>query len=132
RGFVLANDYGQTQVTRADEFEHQRFSLATFVGVNFPLLKAYFAGGSRGEFLKPSGDPERGIHARLLGRRLVPAVRQRFEERFGGAAQQRLQEPVARARECARVGRSELAAGHYREALKEQPANWVLLNEVSM
>src|SRR5439155_19575418 len=70
--------------------------------------------------------------ARLLGRRLVPAVRQRFEERCGGAAQQRLQEPVARARECARVGRSELAAGHYREALKEQPANWVLLNEVSM
>ena len=42
RGFILVNDYGQTQLTRDDEFEHQRFSLATFVGLNFPLLKAYF------------------------------------------------------------------------------------------
>jgi tetratricopeptide (TPR) repeat protein len=132
RGFVLANDYGQTQVTREDEFEHQRFSLATFVGVNFPQLKAYFGEAGRGDFLEPSGDPERGIHARLLGKRLAPDVRQTFEERFGGAAQQRLHEPATRARECARVGRFELAAGHYREALKEQPSNWVLLNEVSM
>ena len=44
-GFILVNDYGQTQATREDEFEHQRFSLATFVGVNFPLLKAYFRRG---------------------------------------------------------------------------------------
>ena len=40
QGFILVNDYGQTQATRDDEVEHQRFSLATFVGVNFPLLKA--------------------------------------------------------------------------------------------
>jgi tetratricopeptide (TPR) repeat protein len=132
RCFILANDYGQTQVTREDEFEHQRFSLATFVGVNFPLLKAYFGEAGRGDFLDPSADPERGIHARLVGKRLAPDVRQRFEERFGGPAQKRLHEPVTRARECARVGRFELAAGHYREALKEQPSNWVLLNEVSM
>jgi tetratricopeptide (TPR) repeat protein len=132
RGFILANDYGQTQVSREDEFEHQRFSLATFVGVNFPQLKAYFGEGSRGDFLEPSGDPERGIHARLLGKHLAPDVRQRFEECFGGAAQRQQQEPVTRARECARVGRFELAAGHYRQALQAQPANWVLLNEVSM
>jgi tetratricopeptide (TPR) repeat protein len=30
------------------------------------------------------------------------------------------------------VGRFELAADFYRQALKQQPANWVLLNEVSM
>ncbi len=41
-GFILMNDYGQTQLSKEDEFEHQRFSLATFVGVNFPLLGAYF------------------------------------------------------------------------------------------
>jgi tetratricopeptide (TPR) repeat protein len=132
RGIILASDYGQTQVTREDEFEHQRFSLATFVGVNFPLLKAYFGEGGRGDFREPSADPERGIRARLLGKHLAPDVRQRFEECFGGAAQRRQQEPVIRARECARVGRFELAAGHYREALKAQPSNWVLLNEVSV
>ena len=38
------NDYGQTREVSTTEFEHQRFSLATFVGVNFPLLGRYFAG----------------------------------------------------------------------------------------
>ena len=38
-----------------DEIEHQRFSLATFVGVNFPLLKAYFGKGNRCQFVEPSG-----------------------------------------------------------------------------
>ena len=33
-GFILVNDYGQTLTPREDEFEHQRFSLATFVGIN--------------------------------------------------------------------------------------------------
>jgi tetratricopeptide (TPR) repeat protein len=132
RGFILASDYGQTQVTREDEFEHQRFSLATFVGVNFPQLKAYFGEGGRCQFLETSGDHDRGIHSRLLGRTLSPALAQRFEERFGAAAQQRQQEPWTKARECARVGRFELAAGYYRETLNAQPANWVLLNEVSM
>src|ERR1700687_5473952 len=41
-GFILVNDYGPTQSTHSDDFEHQRFSLATFVGVNFPQLEAYF------------------------------------------------------------------------------------------
>jgi tetratricopeptide (TPR) repeat protein len=132
RGIILANDYGQTQVTREDEFEHQRFSLATFVGVNFPLLKAFFAEDGRCQYLEPSGDQDRGIHARLLGSKIHPEVGQRFEERFGAAAQQRQQEAWQKARECARVGRFELAAGYYREALKGQPSNWVLLNEVAM
>src|SRR5262249_10027179 len=42
QGFLLVNDYGQTQVASYDEFEHQRFAQATAVGLNFPLLKAYF------------------------------------------------------------------------------------------
>ncbi len=131
-GFVLANDYGQTQITREDEFEHQRFSLATFVGVNFPLLKSYFGEAGRCDWLEPYGGEERGIHARLLGRKLPPEVGLRFEESFGRAAHDRREQPVQRARESARVGRFELAASSYREALREQPHNWVLLNEVAM
>jgi hypothetical protein len=41
QGFILANDYGQTHVEHDAEYEHQRFSQATFIGVNFPQLKAY-------------------------------------------------------------------------------------------
>jgi tetratricopeptide (TPR) repeat protein len=130
-GFILASDYGQTQMTRQEEFEHQRFSLATFVGVNFPLLKAYFGDGGRCQWREPSPESE-SIHARLLGHNLGHRTRVRFAELFGKDRQDWLAEPLARARECARVGRFELAATYYREALERQPANWVLLGEVSM
>jgi tetratricopeptide (TPR) repeat protein len=57
-GFILINDYGQTEITLDDDFEHQRFSLATFVGVNFPLLKAYFS--VRGEGRETRDEEEAG------------------------------------------------------------------------
>jgi tetratricopeptide (TPR) repeat protein len=132
RGFILVNDYGQTQLSQEGEFEHQRFSLATFVGVNFPLLKQFFGESGRCEYLEPSGDEDRGIHSRLLGRKLAPETSVAFEQRFGQAAQEKLQERWKWARDCARVGRFELAADAYREALRDQPYNWVLLNEVAM
>jgi tetratricopeptide (TPR) repeat protein len=132
RGFILASDYGQTQTTREDEFEHQRFSFASAVGVNFPLLKQFFGESGRCEYLEPTGDQDRGIHTRLLGKQVAPEVSLAFEQRFGAAAQQKQQQEWDRARQCARVGRFELAADHYREALKGQPSNWVLLNEVAM
>ena len=131
-GLILINDYGQTQATRDEEIEHQRFSLATFVGVNFPLLKAYFGQpGSPYQFVEPSGE-ERGIHSRLLGRRLGPETQTRFFERFGSAAQDRLLAPMQHAREAIKTGRFEVAASLYHEALCLQRGNWVLLNEISM
>ncbi len=130
-GFILINDYGPTQTGRDDEFEHQRFSLATFVGVNFPLLKAYFGDQGKAQWLEPSGD-SRGIHSRLLGKDLAMETRLRFAERFSDAAYDALQAPIQRARACAKSGRFELAATYYQEAVQRQPGNWVLLNEVSM
>src|SRR6202007_1893483 len=67
QGIILLADYGPTQPGGAEDFEHQRFSQATFVGVNFPELAAYFGGEGRGRWLDP-GDEGAGIHARLLGR----------------------------------------------------------------
>ena len=131
QGILLVNDYGQTQATHDDEIEHQRFSLATFVGVNFPLLKAYFGEGGRCQFIEPSGE-ERGIHSRLLGKKLGSETQARFFERFNTAAQDRLQESVMQARACLKHGRFEMAASFFKEALARQPRNWVLLNEISM
>jgi tetratricopeptide (TPR) repeat protein len=51
---------------------------------------------------------------------------------FGKAAQEKMQEPLRKARECAKVGRFELAAEFYKQALDEEPRNWVLVNEISM
>jgi tetratricopeptide (TPR) repeat protein len=130
-GFILVNDYGQTQLSRDDEFEHQRFSLATFVGVNFALLREYFGESKRCGYFHPSGEEGRGIHSRLLGHTIDLDVASRFGDRFGEDAHKRLQEPIQRARTCAKAGRFELAAGIYQEALHLQPRNWVLLCEVS-
>src|SRR5439155_16109914 len=131
QGFILINDYGQTQVTRDDEFEHQRFSLATFVGVNFPLLKSYFERSEAHRWVEP-GEETGGIHSRLLSRKPAAATIARFQERFGKTALEHVQEPVLKARACIRMGRFELAATFYNEALERQPRNWVLLNEISM
>jgi len=131
QGFILVNDYGQTQRSQKEEFEHQRFSLATFVGVNFPLLKAYFEDVVKATWLEPHGE-ETGIHTRLLARRVPSPVRLRFQEQFSQGAQEKLREPLVKARQCTQVGRFELAATYYSQALKEQPRNWVLLNEVAM
>jgi tetratricopeptide (TPR) repeat protein len=160
-GFILVNDYGQTLMDRDDEFEHQRFSLATFVGVNFSLLRQYFGVGKRCEYLEPDGEEGLGIHARLLARGqesgdrsqdsaervqesrvrsqelgagrggLLPEVRGKFTECFGEARYKQQQEPIQKARACGKAGRFEMAAGFYREALALQPRNWVLLAEVS-
>ena len=78
QGIVLINDYGQTEVTRTDDFEHQRFSQATSVGLNFPLLSDFnkhviqhrfcTACGveSYAEGAMPDGTPTVGINLRCL------------------------------------------------------------------
>jgi tetratricopeptide (TPR) repeat protein len=81
--------------------------------------------------VKPSGDA-RGIHSRLFSRNLGSETITRFYECFSDAAHEQLQEPINQARGCAKAGRFELASGYYQEALRRQPRNWVLLNEVSM
>jgi hypothetical protein len=130
-GFILANDYGPTQLAPAEEYEHQHFSEATFIGVNFPLLKAYFTDAKPHRWSEPAGERE-SIHARLLGHQPAPETVARFEECFGKAAWERVEEPARRARELLRTGRLEAAASAFRQALAGQPHNWVLLNEVAL
>src|SRR5262249_13522621 len=119
-GLILASDYGQAKEVVAEGFEHQRFSLATFVGVNFPLLRRYFLAGDRASWVEPSGE-EASIHSRLLLVRPGVRVTMRFEECFSETARQWLEEPAQRARELARHGRFQAALGEYTEALKRQP-----------
>jgi tetratricopeptide (TPR) repeat protein len=130
-GFILANDYGPTQLSSAEEYEHQHFSEATAIGVNFPQLKAYFTDAKPHRWIEPAGERE-SIHARLLAHQPAPETIARFEEGFGKAAWDRAEEPARRARELLRAGRLEAAASAFRQALAGQPHNWVLLNEVAL
>jgi tetratricopeptide (TPR) repeat protein len=129
-GFVLVNDYGQTKEVAAEEFEHQRFSLATFVGVNFPLLGAYFSGKPDRRWVEPD-EGDTSVHARLLGPAVTVETQLRFQECFSKKAQEWLEGPAKRARELAKVGRLQAALGQYRVALERQPCSWVLMNEVA-
>ena len=129
-GFILLNDYGQTEVTTGDEYHHQLFSQATCSGLNFPLLKTYFDGSVDGQWIEPLVGAK-DIHSRLLGRQPAAATVARFRERFSRDHLEWIQEPTRQAHELAKVGQFEAAAVSYRQALDRQPANWVLMNEVA-
>jgi tetratricopeptide (TPR) repeat protein len=131
QGFILMNEYGHARTSRDDDFEHQRFSYATAVGLNFPLLKEFFGEAGKCKWLEPSGDDERGIHTRLMSKQPGLELNVRFQQMFGKDAFEKLEEPIKKARACVQYGRFELAASFYQEALKLQPRNWVLMNEIS-
>jgi tetratricopeptide (TPR) repeat protein len=129
-GFILIDDYGPTHIEPGEDYEHQQYSLATFIGVNFPLLKAYFGDQLRLCWAEPPEESE-SLHARLLAHQLSEETVQVFQERFAKSACDRLQEPVGKARAWVKAGRLDSAVHAYREALECQPFNWVLANEVA-
>jgi tetratricopeptide (TPR) repeat protein len=130
-GFILINDYGHSRIAREEDFEHQRFSYATALGLNFPLLKAYFGDSGECQWLEPAGDDERGIHTRLMSKRPSYDLRMQFSQVFSKSAFEALEDPIKKARTLTQYGRFELASSYYREALNLQPRNWVLMNEIS-
>jgi tetratricopeptide (TPR) repeat protein len=132
-GFILMNDYGSASGSE-QEFEHQRYTGSTFVGVNFPLLEAYFAANSasseRVRWAAPVEDSGR-IYSRLLGHDVPDVVVEQFAQRFSKPVWDRLDQPVQAAKTVSSQGRVELALSQYRSALAEQPWNWLLLGEVA-
>lgn len=145
KGFILINDYGSAEGS-AEEFEHQRYTGSTFVGVNFALLKDYFESdhdrstGGEQPTPAPTAEPVRWtepaegsgrIFSRMLGHDLHPKIVASFRERFGKPACDHLDEPVQKAKTLAGQGRFEVAASSYRVALERQPWNWLLLGEVA-
>jgi len=80
---ILINDYRLAkEAHKSEDYQHQRFAGSAAIGVNFPLLKANFAGSERLDWIEPKEDNGH-IYTRLLGRRLAPNVIDRFHGRFG-------------------------------------------------
>jgi len=129
-GFLLLNDYGHEDDVAPEDFEHQRFSSATFVGLNFPLLQAYFADHQHNAWLVPPGEEE-SIHARLLGQVLSEPVTKGFKELFCADNPKVSEDHLKAARDSIAVGRLEAATAAYRKALECQPYNWLLMSEIS-
>jgi tetratricopeptide (TPR) repeat protein len=130
-GFILINDYSSMRPEGADDFQHQRYSQSTFIGLNFPLLESYFTQVVPAQWIEPPEGEHTSIHARLLGRQLTAETVSCFQERFGKVALEQNQEAVQLARTTAKAGRLEAALTAYQVALEHQPFNWALMNEVA-
>jgi tetratricopeptide (TPR) repeat protein len=130
-GFILINDYGQVAPETAGDFQHQRYSQSTFIGINFPFLKACFSDQALSVWVDPTDESQASIHARLLARRPAAETVTCFHDRFGKDAQDERQEPVQRARDGLKAGQFEAALAAYELALERQPYNWALMNEVA-
>jgi tetratricopeptide (TPR) repeat protein len=129
-GFILINDYGHNDVGEAQHFEHQRFSDSTCVGLNFPLLQDYYRTANKVFWEQPREDAG-SVYARLLGHRISDRTVACFHELFSKENIEKCQQAGNLARECIRIGRLEAATTAYRQAVAEQPRNWLLLSEVS-
>lgn len=128
--FILVNDYGSADGKDAAQFEHQRYTGSTFVGINFALLKNYFTNVRKCQWLEPAED-DGHIFSRMLGHRIATDTEAIFCERFGKRGFDWRQQPAQMARECRNHGRVEAAATYYRVALERQPKNWMLMDEVA-
>src|SRR5262249_47041304 len=129
-GFIIANEYGSTEHEPNGDYEHQRFSQTTAIGLNFPELKAYFGDSGRAQWIEPSEERD-GIHGRLMGRNSSSETVSAFQELFTKSSFDRLTEPAERARQLAKAGRLDTALTCYNTALERQPMNWVLMDEVA-
>jgi tetratricopeptide (TPR) repeat protein len=130
-GFLLANDYGPVRPDQiADNALAQRFGRTTALGINFPLLDHLVAG--RGyTVLRPDGDDDWPIHARLYSRRELPRTAVAFRARFALEAYRAREEAAENARVHRAAGRNDQALEEYRTALERRPRDWHLLGEVA-
>jgi len=130
-GFILINDYGHTKMEDAQEsFEPQRFSGTSAVGLNFSLIPECLKRLGILGWVESIEDDDRLI-SRLLVKAPGSGVISCFQDLLSKRASLRVQGPAMEARAFVEQGRYELATGFYEKALREQPWNWALMNEVA-
>ncbi len=128
-GFLLINDYGHVDEGATESFEHQRLSLATSVGLNFPLLKAFAK--ERGlVWVEPKNEYGQ-IYSRLVGAAPYPQTIAKFQEIFAKETFEKADLPALRARAFAKAGYLERGIAEFGKALDAEPYNWLLYLEAA-
>ena len=131
QGFVLFNDFGPSEPDQVDAVSYLgRFGSSVAVSVNFPLLEHHFSSSGR-TFLKPTGDAEITIRARLLGTRVGPGTARAFRERFGDDRRLQADRLASEAIEHINAGRFDDALECYKTALRHCPNDWHLLGQAA-
>ena len=133
-GFILINDYGQTQMTTRRRIRASTVFLCHLRRREFPVLKAFFDESSKMPVGRAVRRRHRGIHSRLCrGSRQCDPTVSLLQQIFSDAGLR----SVAGADQQSAAAASNPAASSWRRTFtskrsSSQPRNWVLLNEISI
>lgn len=130
-GFIIVNDYGQINPDQSrEEIVHQHYGGSIACEINFLLMRDFCRRKCELTWAEPEGEIDL-IHSRLIGRAVDAKVQKCFATVYGRAGYDEAQRPVQQARQLQQNGRIEQALVAYEKALKKQPYNWVLADEVA-
>ncbi len=130
-GFMLATDYGLADPDPAREaFEFQHFGGSVAIGLNFEAVSRVFDGRDGIQVVAPDSDTDH-LLSRLIGPAPAPAVTKVFRDRYSKATWDRLTQPLKDAQDMVSHGQIEAARWKYDEALRLQPHNWAVLEEIA-
>jgi len=130
-GFMLVSDYGQANFDPdrlAPEFQHFGGSVA--VGVNFGAVGRVFGMTGKGVVTVPDSDTEH-LLSRLISRQPADQTKDTFRARYSKETWDQLTKPVSEAQGLVAAGQIEAARWKYQEALRLQPFNWAVLEEIA-
>lgn len=130
-GVMLASDYG---FSGKDEdrpmLEFQHFGGSVAIGLNFEALGRVFGTEAESQVIAPDSDTDH-----LLSRMIAHAPAQQaidvFRTRYSRATWDRLTKPLHEAQKLVSEGQIEAARWQYEEAMRFQPQNWAVLEEIA-
>jgi len=130
-GFAIILDYGQINPNQSrEEVIHQHYGGSIACEINFLEIGEFCRRKHGMTWVKPEGEIDL-IHSRMLGKSLPESVRACYTKTYSKASYDEAQKPIADARQLQNNGRFEQALVAYEKALKKQPYNWVLADEVA-
>jgi len=132
QGFALIADCG-TRGTNDDPGTVSSFGRSRTIGVNFAELEDRYDGAlSRGWMTGPGDeDSEDPLIIRLLVGSKQPSLRQAFAAHYSWGRIGWEEEATKKARQLATLGHYEAALRNYEEALRRNPDDWAILEEVA-
>ncbi|KIN62981.1 hypothetical protein Z946_1844 [Sulfitobacter noctilucicola] len=130
-GFIAIADYGHNPAAdEQDVFEFQHFGGSVAIGLNFSAIDRVVSGWQGIDVVAPATDNGQ-LMMRLIGSKLSEAIQETFLLVAGKENWDRLTDPLHKAQELTSNGQFEAARWKYEEALRLQPHNWALIEEVA-
>lgn len=131
-GVLIFSDYGHLiPYTRHETPEFQTYGQSVAVGLNLGQIALACDRMPEAHFYAP--DEEDGhLHTRVLQRGSGPDLSDVVNDLLGALRHRAMTAPVDAAREVVRARMYERARGFYASALRLQPRNWTLLQEITL